>query len=388
MDNRMPPSLYVTGDDGGFDSTLLQHFEAEGFNVHYLPLGKDPKPYRDRLRHLADDLELGEKYAIIAFGEAATHCLDAHIKPTPHLAAVIAYYPTSLPPPNTRFPPQLDVLVHLAGSQNFGSVFPSYTYPSAVPRFAESDQETYDKVSANLAWTRTLRVLRRAFTIEVDLEKIWEDHVALEFATKDAAATMRTMVAEPYVNHIPTLTGGIGSKHLFLFYRDYFIPQNPPSLTMKLVSRTLGTDRVVDEFIISFKHTTAIPWMLPDVPPTDKTVHVAMVSVVCVRGGKLYHEHLYWDQASVLVQVGLLDPKLVPESFRDKGLRRLPVYGKETAEKVLDESCHESNELISSWKDRPRGDPGAKVPMRPQEAAVGVANGAKAKSDGLNGHME
>lgn len=74
-----------------------------------------------------------------------------------------------------------------------------------------------------------------------------------------------------------------------------------------------------------------------------------MVGVVCIRGGKLYHEHLYWDQASVLVQIGLLDPKLVPNNMKKRGLKRLPVYGVETAEKVLDEKSHASNELIASW---------------------------------------
>lgn len=89
--------------------------------------------------------------------------------------------------------------------------------------------------------------------------------------------------------------------------------------------------------------------MLPDVPPTNKEVSVALVSVVCIRGGKLYHEHIYWDQASVLVQIGLLDPKLVPNNMKQKGLKRLPVYGAETAQKVLDEESHPSNELLSSW---------------------------------------
>lgn len=78
--------------------------------------------------------------------------------------------------------------------------------------------------------------------------------------TKDAAATMTTMVAEPYVNHIPTLTGGIGYKELLRFYRDFFIPNNPPSLRLKLISRTVGVDRVVDEMLISFKHTQVIDW--------------------------------------------------------------------------------------------------------------------------------
>lgn len=171
----------------------------------------------------------------------------------------------------------------------------------------------------------------------------------MEFATKDAAATMKTMIDNPYVNHIPTLTGGIGQEDLYRFYKDFFIPSNPPSFKMRLISRTVGVDRVVDEMHISFKHTQTIPWLLPDVPPTNKEVEVALVSVVCIRGAKLYHEHIYWDQASVLVQIGLLDPKMVPDSFKDKGLKRLPVAGAESAQKVVDEKSHPSNELISDW---------------------------------------
>ena len=91
--------------------------------------------------------------------------------------------------------------------------------------------------------------------------------------------------------------------------------------------------------------------MLPDVPPTNKEIKVALVSIVCIRGGKLYHEHIYWDQASVLVQAGLLDPKYVPPAMKKQGLKRLPVYGAETADKVLDESSQPSNELISGWKE-------------------------------------
>ena len=375
--NSMPPRLHITGDDAEFDETILQHWREEGFDVTYLPYGNNIKAYKQELAHLADDLELGEYYAIIAYGDAAAVCLDYHIKPQRHLIALVAYYPTTIPSPKTKYPPHLDVLVHIAASQGFAPAFPNYVYTAVKPGFAEHDLEEYDKVAASLAWTRTLGIVRKAFKIDVDNEKIWEQHVALEFMTKDPAATMRTMVDEPYVNHIPTLTGGIGQKDLFVFYRDYFIPSNPPSLVMKLVSRTVGTDRVVDEMIISFKHTQEVPWMLPDVPPTNKQVHVALVSVVCIRGGKLYHEHIYWDQASVLVQVGLLDPKLVPENMKAKGLKRLPVYGKETAEKILDESSQPSNELLSSWKQRPKGDPGVQMPSRPKQAANGTNSKAK-----------
>lgn len=173
--------------------------------------------------------------------------------------------------------------------------------------------------------------------------------VTVEFMTRDAEKTMATMVEVPYVNHVPTLTGGIGKKDLYRFYRDYFIPSNPPSMTMKLLSRTIGVDRVVDEMFITFKHTQEIPWLLPGIPPTNKYVEIALVGVVCIRGGKLYHEHIYWDQASVLVQVGLIDPKLIPDTFKGKGAKRLPVAGKESARKVLDESNEPSNELMDDW---------------------------------------
>lgn len=158
---------------------------------------------------------------------------------------------------------------------------------------------------------------------------------------------MATMVAEPYVNHIPTMTGGIGYKDLHRFYRDYFIPGNPPSLKMRLISRTIGTDRVVDEMHMFFRHTQEIPWMVPGIEPTGKEVEVALVVIVCIRGGKLYHEHIYWDQATVLVQLGLLDPKLAPSKGKASG--KLPVVDSAGARKVLDESSVKSNELVKSW---------------------------------------
>lgn len=157
---------------------------------------------------------------------------------------------------------------------------------------------------------------------------------------------MDTMVAEPYVNHIPTLTGGTGYEDLYRFYKDYFIPGNPPSMRMQLVSRTIGTDRLVDEIYVSFSHTQEIPWMLPGIEPTDREVEVALVVVCCIRGGKLYREHVYWDQATVLMQIGLLDPKLVPGG---KASARLPVVDGAGARKMVDESSSKSNELIESW---------------------------------------
>lgn len=277
------------------------------------------------------------------------------MKPMPKLCALVAYYPTRLPTSSSAFPPSLLVQIHIASSQNFGTRHSSYTYPDTAPGFAEHDDEHYDKIGSRLAWSRSLSVMRKGFGVDVNLESIWENHTALEFSAKDPEATMQTMVAAPYVNHVPTMAGGVGYQDLKRFYAEFFIPCNPPDMRMKLLSRTVGTDSVVDEIFTSFTHTQNVPWMLPGVPPTGRKVNIIIVAVVCIRGGKLYHEHIYWDQASVLVQVGLLDPHLIPKTFKttlkgaEKEINRLPVVGAEGAMKVVDEEDGESNLLIHGW---------------------------------------
>ena len=155
------------------------------------------------------------------------------------------------------------------------------------------------------------------------LSELWDEHTAHEFNTRDTAATLATMVDDAYINHVPVMTGGYGKTELDAFYSRDFIPAMPPDTALKSVSRTIGTDQLVDELIFSFTHTQEMPWMLPGVAPTNKYVEVPLVVVVRFRDGKLAHEHIYWDQASVLKQIGLLtDPTL-------------PVFGAETAKKVV-----------------------------------------------------
>jgi carboxymethylenebutenolidase len=156
------------------------------------------------------------------------------------------------------------------------------------------------------------------------LRKLWEDHVRYEFSTRNTDDTLATMVDDAYVNHIPVLTGGSGRDELREFYSKRFIPQMPPDTEMTPVSRTIGEDQLVDEMIFKFTHTIPMDWMLPGISPTGKRVEVPLVAIVRFRDGKLVHEHIYWDQASVLVQIGLLDPS------------KLPVAGVESARKVLD----------------------------------------------------
>ncbi|KAF2405481.1 NTF2-like protein [Trichodelitschia bisporula] len=381
--NTSVPRLFITAEtdtEEEFDQVTLEQWRAEGFRVTYLPYGKGSRGYVQDLESIGRNLSLGDSFAVVAFGDAAATCLETFRKSTRKLCALVAYYPTSIPDPHSSFPIGMKTLVHLAGEEvgvtrahevlgiqgkrrtttkkipsgtgtggKLKLAYPSYTYTGVAPGFAEHDLEEYDKVADRLAWSRSLDCLRKAFKTEVDLESVWEEHVELEFMTRDADRTMATMVNHPYVNHVPVLTGGIGKKALHRFYQDFFIPSNPPSLKMKLLSRTIGVDRVVDEMFTSFTHSQEMPWILPGIPPTNKHVEVALVSVVCIRGGKLYHEHIYWDQASVLVQIGLLDPNVVPQAMKNKGVERLPVVGKESARKVLDEDSVPSNELVTDW---------------------------------------
>jgi carboxymethylenebutenolidase len=169
------------------------------------------------------------------------------------------------------------------------------------------------------------------------LSDLWDEHVRDEFATKDTAATLDTMVPDAYVNHIPVLTGGFGREQLREFYSRHFIPKMPPDTEIVPVSRTIGSQRLVDEMIFRFTHTVEMDWMLPGIAPTGKRVECPLVVIVHFRDGKLFNEHIYWDQASVLVQLGLLDSS------------QLPVAGVETARKLADPSLP-SNHLIERIK--------------------------------------
>ena len=165
------------------------------------------------------------------------------------------------------------------------------------------------------------------------MEKLWEEHMADEFKIKSVDATMRTMTEEPSVNHVPVLTGGFGRRQVAHFYGNYFIPRMPPDTQVVPVSRTIGRDRIVDELVFKFTHTVQMDWMLPGVAPTNKPVESVTIVVVQFEGGKIAGERILWDQASVLVQLGLLDPG------------KLPVSGTAAAKKVLDPR-QPSNELI------------------------------------------
>jgi len=152
---------------------------------------------------------------------------------------------------------------------------------------------------------------------------LFQRHVEAELAG-DLDGTMATMTDDPHLNHVPTMAGGVGRTGVQAFYRDHLVGKFfPPDVTMTNISRTVGQDQLVDEIAITFTHTRQIDWLLPGIPATGKRVEMAVAVIVGFTDGKISHEHIYWDQASVLVQIGLLNPA------------GLPVGGAEVACKVV-----------------------------------------------------
>lgn len=184
---------------------------------------------------------------------------------------------------------------------------------------------------------------------EQEIIRLWESHMRYEFTDRDAAATVETMSPDNYVNHVPVLTGGRGPEEMLEFYGKHFIPHMPKDTEITSVCRTVGQGRVIDEIIFKFTHDIEMDWMLPGLAPTGKRVEVPTVVVVQTREGKIVWERIYWDQASVLVQLGLVDAA------------RLPVAGIESAHKVLDPSLP-SNKLMqrSARAPKKRSRPGTR----------------------------
>ena len=273
--------------------------------------------------------EGGVDGAVVYYGAAITKALD----PAPPIACPVVMHFAEKDP---DLPPEAVARIKAAfvGRPEVAL----HVYPGTMRGFDRRDGPAWDRGAADIAHSRSIALLRKAMGPHYDLEALWEAHTTYEFGTRDVAATMRTMVSDPYVNHVPVMTGGVGARDLARFYANHFIPKLPKDTHLVPISRTVGADRIVDEMLFCFTHDTEIDFMLPGVPPTGRYVEVPTVAIVKFRGDKLYHEHIYWDQASVLVQIGLLDPK------------GLPVAGIDTAKKLLDET-RPSNTLMKRWSE-------------------------------------
>ncbi|BAE63903.1 unnamed protein product [Aspergillus oryzae RIB40] len=232
-----------------------------------------------------------------------------------------------------------------------------YRYPEVVSAsFIIPSHKDFNASSAAVAHTRCLSFLKKELDGPwFDLEEIWDEHTKYEFDERSVENTMSTMVQEPYVNHIPTMTGGIGREKLTSFYANHFIFSNPEDTKLELVSRTIGIDRVVDEFVFCLTHDKPVDWLIPGIPPTGKELRIPFMAVVNIRGDRLYHEHITWDQLTVLFQLGLMPEYLPipydlpnrPDSQAGRTLEyRVPGAGAQTADKMVDESSVASNEMF------------------------------------------
>ncbi|KAJ3566964.1 hypothetical protein NP233_g6663 [Leucocoprinus birnbaumii] len=291
------------------------------------------------------ELDTKDKFAVIVYGDDP-FIVDTVLSSDGLAIACLVSYGTSsgISSPNTNLPTLLHLLKKSEAPAN--STIHSYTVQSqnfVLPHSAE-----YDAGNASLAHSRTLVFLRKWLGgPHFDLEAIWDEHCYFEFEVRSVAKTMATMVQEPYVNHIPTMTGGIGRTALTNFYRDHFIFSNPDDSNLQVISRTVGADRIVDEFIFNTTHDRTVDWLMPGVPPTGKKLAIPMMAVVNVRGDRLYNEHIWWDQATALRQAGILPthvPFLAPDN--SSATLRLPVSGVESAHMLLDESNGTSNEML------------------------------------------
>ena len=141
---------------------------------------------------------------------------------------------------------------------------------------------------------------------------LFDAHMQAELAA-NLDATMETMVSEPHLLNLGSGTGGIGQNGVRKFYAEQLIGQFfPPDAQFTSISRTIDGERLVDEVVVRFTHTQTISHLLPGIQATGRMVTMAVVVIVGLDGDKVSYEHIYWDQAGLLVQLGLLEPRGLP----------------------------------------------------------------------------
>ncbi|KAK0620664.1 carboxymethylenebutenolidase [Immersiella caudata] len=347
--------LNLSSHEKTLDPPPLQKWAEESYAVAQIAIGRDASGLSGQIGVALAELqklpecEGADKVGAIAHDSVITPKVDDTLLAavsSSKIAAVIFYGCA----PDTA--PSLPALAHLPGGCAAGSPVKKHVYNGADTFFVIPAHEHYRASSAAVGHTRTLTFLKPLIGGPYfDLEEIWEEHTRLEFADRSVERTMATMVQEPYVNHVPTLTGGIGREKLTNFYGNHFIFSNPDDAALELVSRTVGIDRIVDEFLFNCTHDRVIDWLLPGVPPTGKKLSVPMTSIVNIRGDRLFHEHISWDQGTALRQLGLL-PEYLPFPYPVEGAEgkkleyRVPVAGHDTAKKLVNENAVESNGMI------------------------------------------
>ncbi|KAI0202843.1 hypothetical protein F4808DRAFT_420037 [Astrocystis sublimbata] len=313
--------------------------------------------------------DVKDKFGLIVYGEPENYAsgfaarLQAAHESEERIVASVSFSPDwelSLRPELLHLPslppPGYDASAAAAAAPSPRRNATQHSYATTTSSFIHPTSPAFRYGDASVAHTRSLTFLKKHLGGPTfDLEAIWDEHTSFEFAARSVAQTMGTMVDAPYVNHVPVMTGGLGRAALTKFYRERFIHSNPADAGMELVSRTVGVDRVVDEFVCVLTHDRVVDWLLPGVPPTHKPLRIPFTAVVNIRGDRLYHEHIHWDQGTALFQAGLLPTYLpFPYALPDgrtpgpgkKFEYRVPIAGSETAAKLADARAVESNGMF------------------------------------------
>jgi carboxymethylenebutenolidase len=284
-----PPRIFLTDLSPHPSERLLLAWKEEGFDATYLPYDPSAQTaYGRTLKSISNSLKLGEMYAIVAYGEAASVVLKTATKPLAKCCAIVAFYPSVLPGPKTMYPKSSRPQIHVAGLSQASPrsemcEWKLYRYEDCAFGFADPSSDAYSEVEANLSWSRALACVRRGFQKEVDLEPVmqgfWNSKYEDDVPDCGSMGVVQNMTQHSlYVSILPTMEGGIGRKKLQEFYREFFIPSLVDDFKVRLVSRTIGAERVVDEMVVSFTHSDEIDWILPGIQPTDTYVEIPMVS--------------------------------------------------------------------------------------------------------------
>ncbi|MEE2970858.1 MAG: dienelactone hydrolase family protein, partial [Pseudomonadota bacterium] len=348
------PGLLILADETGLDSGMLAHadlFGEEGYSV--LMIGCDVSSAEvvaaaDVLRGRPETD--GE---IASIGHGAGGVLACRAAADAGFRAVVAFDATGLaddPEFLAAAPCPIVLQFGAAGAPDAAAAADKirrahkrkdgsrvHVWDQAGPGFAIPHRAAFHKLADDLAHSRTLELIRRVLGPYYDYVALFAEHVHHEFTTRDVDATMATMIDAPYVNHVPTLAGGVGHDMLKRFYKYHFVDQNAGGRDRTRISYTTGSNRLVLETYTKFPHDSVIDRYFPDIEPTGKTVEIVTVIIVKFRGDKVCHEHLYWDQGSALKQLGVLDAE------------GLPLAGAEAARKVLDETLPSNIFMQAAW---------------------------------------
>ncbi|KAJ5083041.1 hypothetical protein N7532_012084 [Penicillium argentinense] len=350
------------------DPEPLKKWAEESFTVAQITLDTHSSGNKTSLQSLVQEALDGliarpecdpkHQFGVLVYGSKADyapqfeHALHGVLTGNPKLAALVSF--------DFREISGTKCLVHALGQgdqppRRDDRIQHHYADVSS-PGFVVPGHPDFKYSTAGVCHTRSIAFLKKHLGGPYfDLEQIWDEHTYFEFGDRSVEKTMATMVQEPYVNHIPTMTGGLGRARLSHFYLHHFIFNNPDDTGLELISRTVGTDRVVDEFIFSFTHVKQVDWLIPGIPPTGKHLRIPFTSVVNIRGDRLYHEHIAWDQATVLVQLGLMPEYLpFPYTLADGRLPapgkrfeyRVPAAGAEAASKLQNGNDVPSNGMF------------------------------------------